>query len=331
MSRSRAFRDLIRALRVAQFCEAGKIPTSEGLERAAARLDARQAHRPSRRDFLARAGAGALAGGASLLTPFTRQAFAAPRPPAVDVAIVGAGLAGLACADTLRARGIAATVYEARERVGGRVFSMGGAFPAPVAFPGQVLERGGELIDTTHLTMKSYAREFGIGLEEMAKEWLPGESRFHLRGQLVPEAAVVDEWRALVGRLRPDLALLSNYVDAFTFTEFDRDIDETSLAEYLSMRGASPLITAALDVAFTTEYGVESPSRAPCRCSSSCTSTAVRASSRSACSATSAITAPGATNSFRGRSRRGCRNRSRTATGCWPCAMDRRAARAHAE
>ena len=256
MSRSRAFRDLIRALRVAQFCEARNIPTSEGLERAAARLGARQPHRPSRRDFLARAGAGALAGGASLLTPFARQAFAAPRPPAVDVAIVGAGLAGLACADTLRARGIAATVYEARQRAGGRVFSMGGAFPAPVAFPGQVLERGGELIDTTHVTMKSYAREFGIGLEEMAKEWTPGESRFFLRGQLVPEAAVVDEWRALVGQLRPDLALLSNYVDAFTFTEFDRDIDETSLAEYLSTRGAAPLITAALDVAFTTEYGV---------------------------------------------------------------------------
>lgn len=257
MSRTPAFRALIRALRVAQFCDANDIPTREGLERAAARAAAPGPSMLARREFLGRTLAGVLAGGSGLLTPFGRHAVAAPRPPAVDVAVVGAGMAGLACADTLRARGIVATVYEARQRVGGRVFSMGGAFPAPVVFPGQVLERGGELIDTTHLTMKAYAREFGIALEEMAKAWLPGESRFHLGGELVAEATVVDEWRALVDRLRPDMARLSNTIDAFSFTDFDRSIDETNLAEYLSARGASQRITAALDVAFTTEYGVE--------------------------------------------------------------------------
>lgn len=252
MSRTAVFRRLRAALRVAHYCDARGLATRDGL----AQLADRAPRASPRRAFLARAGQAALLAGAWTVTPFGR-ALAAPRPPAVDVAVVGAGIAGLACADTLRARGIHATVYEAGDRIGGRIWSMGGAFPAPVAFPGQVLERGGELIDTTHLTMKAYAKEFGLALEEMAKEWLPGESRFHLRGSLVPEAEVVEGWRDLVERLRPDLARLSNYIDAFSHTEFDRAIDETSLADYLASRGADPLIEAALDVAFTTEYGVE--------------------------------------------------------------------------
>jgi monoamine oxidase len=256
MSRTNALRNLIRALRLAQFCEQRRIPTAEGIERMAARAEAVCCERESRRRFLAGAGSLALAGGTAAVTPFGR-AFAAPRPPAIDVGIVGAGMAGLACADTLRVRGVRATLHEARERVGGRVWSMGASFAGPVEFPGQVVERGGELIDTTHMTMKGYAREFGIELEEMAKAWLPGESRFHLQGRLVPEAEVVEEWRALVAMLRPDVAQLSNYIDAFANTGFDRSIDQTSLADYLRSRGAGPLITAALDVAFTTEYGLE--------------------------------------------------------------------------
>ena len=257
MARSNVFRSLIRALRLAQACEARRVSTREGIERAATQAASRRRAQRSRRDFLAGAGSAVIAGGAAAFLPFGSRAAAARKPPSADVAIVGAGMAGLACADTLRVRGIAATLYEARERVGGRVHSMGGAFPGPVTFPGQVIERGGELIDTTHVTMKAYAREFGIALEEMAKEWLPGEPRFHLGGRLVDEAEVVDEWRELIGRLRPDLAQLSNYIDAFTSSEFDRILDASDLASYLAARGAGTLIRSALDVAYTTEYGRE--------------------------------------------------------------------------
>jgi phytoene dehydrogenase-like protein len=41
----------------------------------------------------------------------------------VTVAIIGAGLAGLACANELRAAGVDVTVYEASDGVGGRVRS----------------------------------------------------------------------------------------------------------------------------------------------------------------------------------------------------------------
>ena len=41
----------------------------------------------------------------------------------IDVAIIGGGLAGLRCADVLVERGVDVVVLEARDRVGGRVFS----------------------------------------------------------------------------------------------------------------------------------------------------------------------------------------------------------------
>jgi monoamine oxidase len=94
--------------------------------------------RPARREVIAGTAGALLAAG---------RAFAAPPAPNINVGIVGAGLAGLACGWQLHRRGVAVTLYDAESRVGGRCFSLGGAFNGPVNFPGQVVERGGELND----------------------------------------------------------------------------------------------------------------------------------------------------------------------------------------
>jgi monoamine oxidase len=157
----------------------------------------------------------------------------------------------------LRAAGVNATLYEARDRLGGRIWSLGGGFAGPVEFPGQVVERGGEFIDTTHLTMKAYAREFDLALEEVEKEWLPGGDAFYVNGERVSEQAVMDEFRDLVDAIRPDLTQLSSEVTAQYFTEFDRALDLTDLATYLDQKDAGDIVKAIINVAYTTEYGCE--------------------------------------------------------------------------
>jgi monoamine oxidase len=72
------------------------------------------------------------------------------------VVVVGAGFAGLAAADALRAGGVEVTVLEARDRVGGRVWS--------VPFAGSVVERGAEFILPQNTAVESLAARFGLPL-----------------------------------------------------------------------------------------------------------------------------------------------------------------------
>jgi monoamine oxidase len=70
------------------------------------------------------------------------------------VVVVGAGFAGLAAADELVRAGADVTVLEARDRVGGRVFSQ--------PFAGAVIERGAEFILPDYEVMLGYAERFGL-------------------------------------------------------------------------------------------------------------------------------------------------------------------------
>src|SRR4051812_2037849 len=92
----------------------------------------------TRREFLRRAGLAAV--GAPLL--FNQTVRARPRHSCV---IIGAGLAGLAAAHALRCADWEVTVLEARDRVGGRVFSHSFAEQ-----PDLVCELGGEWVGASH-------------------------------------------------------------------------------------------------------------------------------------------------------------------------------------
>jgi len=166
---------------------------------------------------------------------------------APDVAIVGAGLAGLACADALAAKGVSATVYEARDRLGGRVFSI-----APDGFPFQVVERGGELIDFRQMTMRGYAREFNLTLEPVIQS--PGMPVWFLNGQMYTQAEVDAELKEFVREIEPDLDDLGKPT-AVRYTETERILDVMSLADYLVSHTASPLVNGLIDTAYNIEYG----------------------------------------------------------------------------
>lgn len=245
MARSTLFDQLRRIVRLGDFADARGIPSDEAVSEAIS-LD--------RRRFL-----GVAAGAAGVATVGCADGVSVGAEAirvrgGRDVAIVGAGIAGVACAYELQRSGVEATLYEASERVGGRMFSAGGAFPGVGDFAGQIIERGGELIDTTHSTIKGYARELGLTLEDITRD--PGEVFYVFGGVRYSEAAVVDEYRAFVPAMRDDLRLISGPT-ADAFTPDDARLDRMSLAEYLDARRPGALIRKVIEVAYNIEYGAE--------------------------------------------------------------------------
>ena len=251
MARSRKFDALRRALRLTRVAEERQLSTPSA---RALRDEHESAARStlSRRLFLG----GAAAGAGVMLGVVPRARAAGKYATNARIAILGGGLAGLACADALRAQGVTATIYEAHaSRVGGRVYSNR-------SFGAQVAENGGELIDNQHKLMLGYAQELGLAREDLVKA--PGETAYRFFGQSWSEEDVVDQMRELVARMRPDLQALSAAPSFFNHSASDVLLDHTSLEEYLSTRGPDlPLATAAMKKAYIAEYGRE-PSEQSC-------------------------------------------------------------------
>jgi monoamine oxidase len=254
MGRTPLFDKVVRAMRIARFCEDNRLSTGDGLERMRQHERHERAGRQTRREWLSGvARAGAAAGATSLLSPAQRLLAGAPAG-SIDVGVVGAGIAGLACADALATSGIRARVYEAGTRVGGRCVSLRNLFPD------QIAERGGEFIDTPHKTMLRYAKRFNLALEDVSKE--PGDVFYHLGGELIPESTVVDEFRDFVEVMHLDLRRLSNEPTALNHTDADVTLDRTSLSAYLNgangaRRAAGSIANAAIRAAYIAEYGLE--------------------------------------------------------------------------
>lgn len=231
--------DRIRLLaRLAHVSDRSGIPGGELLD-----------FRLSRRHFL-QAGAGGLAAAA-----FAGCATTQKQPPVglkPRVAIVGAGIAGLHCAYVLQQGGIDAEVFEASDRIGGRIFTKSDILNA-----GQTVELGGSFIDSIHKDMLSLCSEFKLELLDMQDDADVAACTYYFGGRHYTDREVLDALKPFVARIRTDAALLETDWAKFTADPVAQNLDNTSIAGYLRALGISGWLLALLEIAFVTEYGLD--------------------------------------------------------------------------
>ena len=163
-----------------------------------------------------------------------------------EVAIAGAGLAGLAAAYHLGLAGVSARIYEASARTGGRVLSARDHLG-----PGLVTELGGEFIDSDHSEMLGYAQKFGL---ELIDTQAPSEreviaNAFYFGGTLYTEAQVTEAIKPLLKVMERDVRRVRRGAVA--------EYDKLSLAAYLDRIQAGGWIRSLIEAAYVTEYGLD--------------------------------------------------------------------------
>ena len=201
----------------------------------------------SRREFLATGAAAA----ASVTLARCASLPPAPRGDA-RVIVIGAGIAGLTCAYRLRQAGVNVRVFEAQNRLGGRMFSLRGHFD-----DGQIAELGGELVDTGHTHLRRLAKQLHLPLDDLITD-VPAETAvWFFGGRRRPEREVIEAFLPVASRVESSLAMMGKGDVTYRTAGVARELDRLTVAEWLDGDEFSPWLRAMLDVGFTTEFGLE--------------------------------------------------------------------------
>ena len=125
-----------------------------------------------------------------------------------SVVILGAGISGLVSAYELKRAGYRVTVLEARDRIGGRAWSIrngdrvvqtGRADQLAAFSPGLYFNAGPARIPSTHRVILGYARKFGVGLETFVN--VNRNAGWDFGGKVQPERRMVEDMRGQLGEL----------------------------------------------------------------------------------------------------------------------------------
>jgi monoamine oxidase len=205
----------------------------------------------SRRQLL---GGAAVAAGALTLgqIPLAQRASAAGTP---RIAVIGAGISGLAAALRMQDSGLACTVYEANTRLGGRMYSATATWAS-----GQVSEWGGELIDSGHKTVQTLAKRFNLPLDDLVQaEPQQAEQTFYFFGQYYPYKQACTDFQAVHQNIQNDM---QSFTWPVTWNNPQpgggTTLSNMSAYDWIETRvpgGHSSPMGALLDVAYNEEYG----------------------------------------------------------------------------
>lgn len=172
-----------------------------------------------------------------------------------DIAIVGCGVAGLTAAYRLKNAGQRVTLYEASDRLGGRMFTR-----RDFNEDGQFCELGGELVDSNHEALRMLAGELGVEIQRVAPEG--GEEFYHIDGRLRTQRDMIDPatgqgaFARLAPRIADDQAALLDADE--NWTQAARVLDALPLRDYLTRVSnlAPAWAIEILDIAYRGEYGL---------------------------------------------------------------------------
>ena len=216
----------------------------------------------SRREFIKRTGtvgaAVAIAGPAALARP-ARAATTGTR-----IAVVGGGIAGLACALALQDKGVACDVYESHPtRFGGRMHSDYTEAPAiPADFwGGQQAELCGELIDTNHKTILQLAQRFGLATVDLLGAQPNGsEDTYYVLGSQYPKSQADIDFRPVKNTLQGQVQQTSYPTLYNLFTPAGQFFDNMTVYDWIANYvpgGHASQFGTLLNNAYNEEYGAE--------------------------------------------------------------------------
>lgn len=258
MARTPLLRSLVQlAADHAAAQERKRQPDDIRAERAEAR-DRRVRDGISRRDFLA----GSAAAGAALALAGTTGFAPRVRAAGPRIAIVGGGIAGLTAALTLADRGVASTVYEAADRIGGRMHSDARGY----WLDGQTSEWCGELIDSNHKTILSLAQRYRLAtVDLLGAEPNGAEDTYRFFGEYYPKEEADSDFQRIHQALQRDVWAAS-YPTLYNLnTPGGVILDHMSVYDWIESRvpgGHTSPMGGLLDVAYNIEYGAQTTDQA---------------------------------------------------------------------